>query len=274
MEKNDSTLQEGRLNDDEYSLEVLIAETHHSVIASRQWKETKAVIKKCRRRDDPRTPSRFLNELEALKLVGVHENITQLLDADTSHVILTLRFEPGQSVEKYVDSDMKSTLTPSDCAILWTQMSGVLAHLHYTCFLIHDDVKPENIMVLIDFGAALDRKLLPDGFFNPSGTPPYAPPEYLKRRKGMEGDVWALGVTMLFAFGCLPLPDGAWILPEVFEREEVRREMVEWLDEVEGWRGKLAGGDKVLLVEMLEADPVRRIGSKDLACHLSPQGEF
>lgn len=155
-------------------------------------------------------------------------------------------------------------------------MSSVLAHLHNTCSFIHDDVKPDNIIwdpqsrnsVLIDFGAALNRKALPEDFFNPSGTPPYAPPEYLQRRKGMGGDVWALGVTMLFAFGCLPLPDGGWILPEVFVKEEVRREMVTWLGEVEGWRRTLAGGEKGLLAETLEADPVKRIGSKELACRL------
>lgn len=85
-------------------------------------------------------------------------------------------------------------------------MPGVLAHLHSTCSLMHDDVKPENIMwdpvsrngVLVDLGAALNHKALPDDFFNPSGTPPYAPPEYLRRRKGRAGDVWALGVTMFF----------------------------------------------------------------------------
>lgn len=171
---------------------------------------------------------------------------------------------------------MNSTLSPPDCATLWAQMSSALAHLHSTCCLIHDDVKPENIMwnpvsqnsILVDFGAALNRKVLPAGFFNPSGTPPYAPPEYLQRRKSSEGDVWALGVTMLFAFGYLPLPDGAWILPEAFEKEGVRRDMVDWLNEVEGWRRRLAGGEKGLLAEMLEADPDGRVGSKELARRL------
>ncbi|ROV95363.1 hypothetical protein VSDG_06088 [Cytospora chrysosperma] len=213
---------------------------------------------------------------------GPCKNITQLLDANTTDLELTLRFEPGLSLDRYVDSDMKSTLSPSDCATIWAQTSSALAHLHSTCALIHDDVKPENIIwdplsrnsVIIDLGAALNRKLLPDGFFNPSGTPPYAPPEYLRRRKGVEGDVWALGVTMLFAFAHLPLPDGKWILPEVFEKEEVRREMGEWLDEVEGWRRMLAGEKEGLLSEMLEADPVKRIGSKELARRLKPEGQF
>ncbi|KUI74498.1 Calcium-dependent protein kinase 16 [Cytospora mali] len=281
METGHRLLQEGRLGSGEMdSAETLIAETHHSIIARRQWQGAKAVIKRCRHQADPRTASRFLNELEALKLIGVHENITQLLDANTSHITLTLRFEPGQSLDRHVDADMKSTLPPSDCAILWTQMSGVLAHLHDTCSLIHDDVKPENIIwdpvsrnsVLIDFGAALNLKVLPEEFFNPSGTPPYAPPEYLRRRKGREGDVWALGVAMLFALGRLPLPNGDWILPEVFEKEDVRREMVEWLDEVEGCRTALVGGGDILLAEMLEPDFVNRIGSGELVRRLGLRG--
>lgn len=48
-------------------------------------------------------------------------------------------------------------------------------------------------------------------------------------------------------------------MPRVFEKEGVRREMVEWLDEVEGWRRRLAGEEKDLLAEMLEADPGERI---------------
>lgn len=168
---------------------------------------------------------------------------------------------------------MKSTLSASDCSILLTQISSALADLH-ALSVIHDDVKPDNMMwdserkhaVLIDFGAAL----IQDGpvAFNPSGTPPYAPPEFLQRRKGMAGDVWALGVTMLFAMRYVRLPDGGWILPHVFEDEAVLKDMMAWLAEVEGLRKELIGTN-ILLAEMLDADPDTRVKSPEVVRRLT-----
>jgi serine/threonine protein kinase len=200
------------------------------------------------------------------------------LGADVTQLTLTLRHEPGQSLDKHVDSHGKSTLSSEDSTTLWKQISGALAHLHASS-ITHDDVKPDNIMwdppthhsVLIDFGAALNHKVLPPGWFSPSGTPSYAPPEFLQRRKGNAGDVWALGVTMLFAFGYIKLPDGEWILPHVFEQELVLEEMKSWLGEVEDWRRKVLAGKNAsdgLLAGMLEQDPDKRIVAVELELRL------
>lgn len=207
--------------------------------------------------------------------ISVQEHITQLWDADISQFTLTLRAEPGHSLDKYVDSHRKSTLPPGDSTTLWKQISSAIAHLHANS-ITHDDVKPENIMwdqaaqhsVLIDFGAALNHKVLPKNWFNPSGTPSYAPPEFLQRDKGSAGDVWALGVTMLFAFKYVNLPDGEWILPHVFENALVLDEMRSWLGEVEGWRHVLAEGVHGLLADMLEQDPKKRILAAELELQL------
>lgn len=72
MEADGSSLQDDRLSDNEPSPETIIAKTYHSAIETCQWQATKAVTKKFRQRDDPRTTSRYINELEALKLVGHH----------------------------------------------------------------------------------------------------------------------------------------------------------------------------------------------------------
>ncbi|KAK7708917.1 hypothetical protein SLS64_006397 [Diaporthe eres] len=238
-----------------------------------------AIIKRCRNQNDPRTTPRFRNEVDALKLVASHEHITQLWDADISRLTLTLRAEPGQSLDKYVDSHRNSILLPGDSTTLWKQISSALAHLHANS-ITHDDVKPDNIMwdqaaqhsVLIDFGAALNHKVLPENWFNPSGTPPYAPPEFLQRRKGSAADVWALGVTMLFAFKYVKLPDGDWILPHAFENALVLEEMRGWLTEVEGWRQVLAEGAHSLLADMLEQDPNKRILAAELELQLKARG--
>lgn len=273
----------------------LVTETYHSTIELGHFNGQVAIIKKCRHQNDPRTASRFRSEVDALKLVsfhvsrllhqekviryslklGVQVHITQLWDSDISRLTLTLRAEPGQSLDKYVDSHQKSTLPTGDSITLWKQVSSALAHLHANS-ITHDDVKPDNIMwdpatqhsVLIDFGAALNHKVLPADWFNPSGTPSYAPPEFLQRRKGSAGDVWALGVTMLFALKYVRLPDGEWILPHAFENALVLEEMRSWLNEVERWRQVLVGGGYGLLAEMLEQDPDQRIVAAELEARL------
>ena len=201
----------------------------------------------------------------------MQDNITHLLDSSSHDLSLTLRYEPGQSLDRSVDPLMMSTLPRPACDQLLLQMSDALAYLHSRS-IVHDDVKPENIVwssedrraVLIDFGAAFFLTAVgPQARSVPSGTPPYVPPEFLQRRKGEQGDVWALGVVMLFALGCVALPDGGWLLPSVFEEGEDRREMKCWLEGIERLRRAVAEKDP-LVGRMLEPDPDARIGSREL----------
>ncbi|WYZ44064.1 hypothetical protein EsH8_VII_000500 [Colletotrichum jinshuiense] len=258
----------------------VIAHTYYSVIETCQWENSRAVIKRFRHREDPRTPQRWRNEVDALNLAGAHDKITLILASDPGDLTITLRHEPGRSLDLYIDPGTRhTTLSPADADLVWSHVSGALAYLHSRSIL-HDDVKPDNIIfspaaphpraVLIDFGAALvNPSFLPSGGWTPSGTPPYAPPEFLQRRKGYAGDIWGLGVTMLFCLGRVPLPDGEWILPHVFEDEAVRGEMVAWLGRVEELRGAEVGGERGLLAEMLNPDPDARIGSGELARRLA-----
>ncbi|KAI8819144.1 kinase-like domain-containing protein, partial [Fimicolochytrium jonesii] len=142
------------------------------------------------------------SEVAALRRVGNHGNITQLLSYDQHYLTLTLRHEQGQSLDKFLDSSQRCTIPPSSAILVWKQVTSAVSHLH-SLNLVHDDIKPDNIVwspedhhaVLIDFGAALDLDVLPKDYFNPSGTPSYAPPEFLLKRKGPEADVWELGIV-------------------------------------------------------------------------------
>lgn len=200
-----------------------------------------------------------------------------MLDSDASNLTITLRLEQGQSIDKHVDSNSNSILSSSSCATIRRQMAGALAFLHSSS-VIHDDVKPDNIMysdedqhtVLIDFGAALIQ--MPEDYFNPSGTPSYAPPEFLYRQKSAKGDIWGLGITMLFALGYITLPDGGWILPVALEGgTKARQEMLAWLAEVERLRIEMVARD-ALTASMLIADPTRRISSDELFQQLGMLG--
>jgi len=154
-------------------------------------------------------------------------------------------------------------------------MSSALSHLHTLPKpIIHADIKPENIMfsrssrtgdfVLIDFGAAFHLEDAAD--FNPSGTPSYVGPEFLQRRRGMDMDVWALGVTMIWALGMVELPDGEWFLPGVFEEGSTDREaLLGWFGRVERLREGLDGkGLEGLVRKMLNVEVGDRIGSVEL----------
>ena len=88
-------------------------------------------------------------------------------------------------------------------------MASAVAYLHRQGYM-HNDIKPYNIMwtynrgaVLVDFG--LDRGA--SHSLN-GGTPWYVPPEWAVRgERGITSDIWALGVTMLYAFGYIRLPE-------------------------------------------------------------------
>lgn len=191
--------------------------------------------------------------------------------SDSAQLTIVLRLEPGKSLEKYIDDEQRCTLIHRDGSTVLRQMASALSHLHARR-LVHDDVKPENIMwdpahyraVLVDFGAALNFAVLPDDYFNPSGTPSYAAPEFLLRKKGSrgEGDVWALGIVMLFAWRHVRLPDGEWLLPGVWD-EGGDADMRRWLGEVRTiWDKERKLGS--ILGEMLQEDYEERITSLDI----------
>lgn len=50
------------------SQSVLLAETSHSLIETSHWQKGKVVVKRCRNHSDPRTFTRFHNEVDALRL--------------------------------------------------------------------------------------------------------------------------------------------------------------------------------------------------------------
>lgn len=85
--------------------------------------------------------------------------------------------------------------------------------LDYLCSqrILHNDIKPSNILyernrgpVLIDFGLASCQG---DQLCN-GGTPWYVPQEFIDdSQRGFDSDIFALGVTLLYLLGKIPLPD-------------------------------------------------------------------
>jgi serine/threonine protein kinase len=106
--------------------------------------------------------------------------------------------------------------TTTDARRVLDDMASALAFVHDNG-ITHNDIKPGNILfsaargaVLIDFGLSSDSTHASVAATQTAGTPWYVPPEFRvnpKTGRGPPGDVWALGVVMLYLRRRLPIPD-------------------------------------------------------------------
>lgn len=178
----------------------------------------------------------------------------------------------------------------ADAERILRDISGALDYIHAQS-LVHNDIKPGNIMynrergaVLCDFGMSFDKTANQGSI---GGTPYYIGPEYLGQKlRGAPGDVWALGVTMLYVLGKLGLPDARgdkrhprqlyWQIRDLnapahvqqrtqpgagYDELTAAQKMHVWLGEVNDAARRLNRKDVVerLIMGMLELKPKERI---------------
>jgi hypothetical protein len=160
--------------------------------------------------------------------------------------------------------------------------------------LVHNDIKPGNILYSRERGAVLCDLGLSTYAKNPpttGGTPWYVPPEYIAvKQRGVQSDVWALGVVMLYLIGKTPFPDLRghkthpkylhWQISKVHQHNRDRTgaadavsSMRRWLNEVNAMRTSLNLRDKMELIihEMLAPNPNLRITTKEILNRFSEQ---
>jgi serine/threonine protein kinase len=176
---------------------------------------------------------------------------------------------------EYIGPDLARSINEKDISQLstaaqhriWIDISRGLQHIH-SIGIIHLDVKPQNILLGKDDRAVLcDFELSVEGTVetkNNGGTPPYLPPEYLyDGRRGMSGDIYAFGVTMLFVFGLIPLPRGSWRIEAIHRDPNVQAKMVDWLKEVQQVAEDVP--DSLLLLrQMLDGNSKKRITAQQM----------
>ncbi|XP_028971338.1 serine/threonine-protein kinase svkA-like isoform X1 [Esox lucius] len=137
---------------------------------------------------------------------AVHPNIVKLLGNPTlkdSKWIIPMEFIFGEELETtiFTSSKSKIQLSPPIKATIITGMCEGLLHLH-SKDIVHQDLKPDNIMVehethravIIDMGLA---KFFRNGLNSAinMGNEAYSPPEVLQRtsQRDQRSDVWAMG---------------------------------------------------------------------------------
>ena len=150
---------------------------------------------------------------------------------------------------------------------VWKDVSSGLEYIHAQNIL-HLDIKPHNILLgqnrqakICDFGFSVQYNVEPN-VFHCGGTPNYIPPEYIPNGKvGRPADVWALGITMMFVLGLIPLPDGKWRIADTpQEGTKAQKRMLEWLDQVE----------RVLESTSYTPSPLRRMLIKNPRNRITP----
>ncbi|KAF3764266.1 hypothetical protein M406DRAFT_291319 [Cryphonectria parasitica EP155] len=221
-----------------------------------------------------------------------HKSIPRLFGGDARYLSLYMEhIEAKDLTTRGLWQNAQTTMfmgRRSDAERILRDISSALDYLHGQN-LTHNDIKPGNIMynpqrgaVLCDFGMSFDKSANQHGI---GGTPYYIGPEFIGHRmRGVTGDVWALGVTMLYVLGKIGFPEARalknhprhlyWQIRDVNTSSQPQRgfdgqtagqtavqKMRIWLDDVGEAKKRLNLKDKVerLVAEMLTLKPTQRI---------------
>ena len=188
--------------------------------------------------------------------------------------------------------------TAADHLCILKDIAGALNYIHGRK-LVHNDIKPANILyspergaVLCDFGLSTLASSSPTG----GGTPYYVPPEFIGRKlRGPPSDVWALGVTMLYVMGKVSFPDSRarrnhpkplyWQIAGINNPTQPYKQygngqpavnqMRDWLTEIFEVREKLSARNPIekIVSKMLMPNPKQRITMAEIWQELSSKQE-
>ncbi|KHN94665.1 Protein kinase-like domain protein [Metarhizium album ARSEF 1941] len=216
-----------------------------------------------------------------------HESIVRYYGGDARYLSLYMEHidapdltAPNRWRNKQTDF---FTGTRHDAMRILRDIAGALGYIHDRQ-LVHNDVKPGNILyspergaVLCDFGLSTPAANSPSS----GGTPYYVPPEFIgTNMRGPASDVWALGITMLYALREISFPDSRagrqhprplyWLISGVNNPGAPHKhgngrpaasQMRAWLEEIFEARGRLNPADRLerLVKDMLTPNPNHRI---------------
>ncbi|XP_033976734.1 maternal embryonic leucine zipper kinase [Trematomus bernacchii] len=204
-------------------------------------------------------------EIEAMRNLS-HQHVCRLYHVieTTTQIFIVMEYCPGGELFDYIIA--KDRLSEEETRVFFRQIVSAMAYVHSQGYA-HRDLKPENLLIdenhnlkLIDFGlCAKPKGGLGYELMTCCGSPAYAAPELIQGKAyiGSEADVWSMGV-LLFALLCGYLPfddDNCGILYRKISRGKY--DNPHWL----------SPGSILILNQMLQVDPKRRITLRQLLDH-------
>ncbi|CAN9510427.1 unnamed protein product [Ophioblennius macclurei] len=204
-------------------------------------------------------------EIDAMKNLS-HQHICRLYQVieTSTQIFMILEYCPGGELFDYIIA--KDRLSEEETRVFFRQIVSAMAYVHSQGYA-HRDLKPENLLIdedqnlkLIDFGlCAKPKGGLGYELMTCCGSPAYAAPELIQGKAyiGSEADVWSMGV-LLFALLCGYLP---------FDDENcmaLYRKITRGKYDNPQW---LSAGSILLLNQMMQVDPKRRLTVRQLLDH-------
>ncbi|XP_013008692.1 maternal embryonic leucine zipper kinase [Cavia porcellus] len=208
---------------------------------------------------------RVKTEIDALKNLR-HQHICQLYHVleTANKIFIVLEYCPGGELFDYIIS--QDRLSEQETRVVFRQIVAAVAYVHSQGYA-HRDLKPENFLFdehhkvkMIDFGLCAKPKGNKDYHLQTCcGSLAYAAPELIQGKSylGSEADVWSMGI-LLYVLMCGFLP---------FDDDNVMalyKKIVRGKYDVPKW---LSPSSVLLLQQMLQVDPKKRISMKNLLNH-------
>lgn len=199
--------------------------------------------------------------------MSIQTNIVSLMAFDGRLLALHLELLP-ESLAQGRDSPFSL----SDASKIYSNVSSALLYLEQEG-IVHNDIKPSNIAysasrgaVLLDFGIASLSNELSGG-----GSPWYLPPEFTSSSiRSPAGDIWALGIIMLYVLNKIQYPETmaeSWSINEIRKASSAaKKQMMAWLEIIYSARNLLDGTSPIEYATflMLDENPVSRMKAKGI----------